>query len=108
MIELLLLLAVVDKIFAIMPLTSTFIVAELVSEKSPERYEPPTEEDDEVEDNVNELEQLEFELLETPPPPLEEEEEEEEEDDDDEDDEDNTTDDADLALEASECAVEDA
>ena len=101
MIELLLLLAVVDKIFAIMPLTSTFIVAELVSEKSPERYEPPTEEDDEVEDSVNELEQLKFELLETPPPPLEE-------DDDEDDDEDNTTDDADLALEALECAVEDA
>ena len=102
MIELLLLFAVVDNIFAIMPLTSTFIVAELVSEKSPERYEPPTEEDDEVEDNVNELEQLEFELLETPPPLLEEEE------DDEDDDEDNTTDDADLALEALECAVEDA
>ena len=102
MIELLLLFAVVDKIFAMMPLTSTFIVAELVSEKSPERYEPPTEEDDEVEDNVNELEQLKFELLETPPPPLEE------EDDDEDDDEDNTTDDADLALEALECAVEDA
>ena len=38
MIELLLLLAVVkDKIFAIMLLTSTLMVAELVSEKSPER-----------------------------------------------------------------------
>ncbi len=83
MIELLLLLAVVDKIFAIMPLTSTFIVAELVSVKSPEIKDLSS---CSRRGEENELAwEFEFFL----------------------DEEYNTTDDADLALEALDWAVED-